>query len=39
VSDGYLEVAMWTALVLAVILGFSGLYYWWAGHSSPEPAS
>jgi hypothetical protein len=39
VSDGYLEVAMWTAVVLAVILGFSALYYWWAGRVEPEKAT
>jgi len=30
VSDGYLGVALWSAVVLAVILVFGWLYYWWA---------
>jgi len=34
---GYGAVAIWSIIVLVVILGFGALYLWWANRRSPQP--
>ena len=38
--DGYLGVALWSSLVLLIVLGFSWVYRWWANRvvAKAEPA-
>jgi hypothetical protein len=38
-ADGYGGVAIWSLVVLVVILGFGFLYRWWANRSRSEPAT
>lgn len=38
-SGGYDAVAMWSLVVLAVILGFSYLFYWWCNRRQTRPAT
>lgn len=38
-TDGYGGVAVWSAVVLAVILGFGYAYYWWANRRHRVPAT
>ena len=35
--DGYRGVALWSLVVLAVIVGFGLFYHWWANRRSPLP--
>jgi hypothetical protein len=35
--DGYRGVALWSFVVLAVIVGFGLVYHWWANRRSPRP--
>jgi hypothetical protein len=37
--NGYLGVALWSVVVLVVILGFGYLYYWWARRAHPQEAT
>jgi hypothetical protein len=37
-TNGYLGVAMWSAVVLVVIMGFGYLFYWWAGRHPVDTA-
>lgn len=38
-TAGYAEVAMWSPLVLVVVLGFGSVYYWWANRRQPATAT
>ena len=35
--DGYRGVALWSLVILAVIVGFGLVYHWWANRRSPLP--
>lgn len=37
-GDGYWSVALWSLVVLSVILGFGFLYYWWTNRGEPDTA-
>lgn len=38
-GDGYWSVALWSLVVMSVVLAFCYLYYWWTNRAHPETAA